>query len=462
MSATLTRRTFLGYSFGAGALMLGVTDSLAASVFQVGAKPGGKPWQPGVYLVLDNDGAVSIIAHRSEMGTGVRTSLPMVLAEELNADWSRVRILQAIGDTKYGSQNTDGSCSVKDFYDAMRIAGASARTMLEQAAAARWKVPVESVAARNHAVVHGASKRTLPYAELVEAASALPVPDPKSLRFKPAAEYTLVGKTVAITDLDDLVSGKGTFGIDARMPGMVYAAVARPPVLGSRATQVDDAAARKVGGVQNVVRLAEAEPPYVFKALGGAAVIADNSWAALQGRKALNVTWSDSPHASFDSKTFRQQLLTTVQSPQKPLRNIGDVDKALASAAKTHEASVLHRDAGARADGTAGGGRGVPRRQGRDVGGDAEPSGRAGSRGRCAWHRQDRCHVPRHASRRRLRPQIEAGLRRRSGAAFKAGRQAGEDRLEPRRRPAVRLLPRPFGAALQGRHRQRRPADRQS
>ena len=129
----------------------------------------------------------------------------MVLAEELNADWSRVRILQAIGDTKYGSQNTDGSCSVKDFYDAMRIAGASARTMLEQAAAARWKVPVESVAARNHAVVHGASKRSLPYAELVEAASALAVPDPKSLRFKPAAEYTLVGKTVAITDLDDLV-----------------------------------------------------------------------------------------------------------------------------------------------------------------------------------------------------------------------------------------------------------------
>ena len=236
----------------------------------------------------------------------------------------------------------------------------------------------------------------------------MPVPDPKSLRFKPAAEYTLVGKTVAITDLDDLVSGKGTFGIDARMPGMVYAAVARPPVLGSRATQVDDAAARKVGGVQNVVRLAEAEPPYVFKALGGAAVIADNSWAALQGRKALNVTWSDSPHSSFDSKTFRQQLLTTVQSPQKPLRNIGDVDKAFASAAKTHEASYYTPDAGARADGTAGGGRGVPRRQGRDVGGDAKPSGRAGSRGRCARHRQDRRDVPRDASRRRLRTQIEA------------------------------------------------------
>jgi isoquinoline 1-oxidoreductase beta subunit len=339
MSTTLSRRTFLGYSFGAGALILGVTDSVAASLFQVPTTPTGKPWQPAVYLILDTNGAVSIIAHRSEMGTGIRTSLPMVVAEELNADWSRVKIVQALGDTKYGSQNTDGSCSIKDFYDAMRIAGASARTMLEQAAAARWKVPVESVSSRSHTVVHAASKRSLPYAELVAAASALPVPDAKSLRFKPAAEYTIVGKTVAITDLDDLVTGKGTFGIDARMPGMVYAAVARPPVLGSRATQVDDGAARKVAGVQNVVRLSEAEPPYVFKALGGAAVIADNSWAALQGRKALNVTWSDSPHSTFDSKTFRQDLLKTVQSPQKTLRDIGDVDKALAGAAKTHEAS---------------------------------------------------------------------------------------------------------------------------
>ena len=178
------------------------------------------------------------------MGTGIRTSLPMIVAEELDADWSRVRIVQALGDTKYGSQNTDGSCSIKDFYDAMRVAGASARTMLEQAAAAEWKVPLSEVAARNHVVVHTPSGRTLAYGELVAAAATLPVPDPKALRFKAAADYRIVGKTVGITDLDDLVRGKGTFGIDARMPGMVYAAIARPPVLGSKATRVDDAAAQ--------------------------------------------------------------------------------------------------------------------------------------------------------------------------------------------------------------------------
>ncbi len=334
----VSRRTFLGHTFGAGAFILGTR--LVPGGISAQTVTGNTPlWQAGVYLALDVDGTVSIIAHRSEMGTGIRTSLPMIVAEELDADWSRVRIVQAIGDTKYGSQNTDGSCSIKDFYDAMRIAGASARTMLEQAAAAEWKVPVAEVAARNHVVTHSASKRSLPYGRLVAAASKLAPPDPKTLRFKPAQDYRIVGKTVPQTDLDDLVSGKGVFGIDARMPGMVYAAVARPPVLGSKVARVDDAAARKVGGVQNVVRLEEATPPYAFKALGGAAVIADNSWAALQGRKALTVEWTPSPHATFESSSFKRQLLDTVHAPARALRTLGDVDAAFAGAAKLHEAS---------------------------------------------------------------------------------------------------------------------------
>lgn len=335
----VSRRTFLGYSFTAGALVLGtrlVPGELLAQV----VPPGSAPlWQAGVYLGIDVDGSVAIIAHRSEMGTGIRTSLPMVVAEELEADWTRVRVVQAIGDVKYGSQNTDGSCSIKDFYDAMRVAGATARTMLEQAAAAVWGVPVGEVAARNHTVVHAATGRTLPYAKLVAAAAKLPVPDPKSLRFKDASAYRLVGKQVAITDLDDLVTGKGTFGIDARMPGMVYAAVARPPVLGSKAARVDDAAARKVAGVQTVVRLEEATPPYVFKALGGAAVIADSTWSALQGRNALKVDWTGSPHAAFESAAFRTQLLNTVHAPARALRVVGDVDAVFARGGRTHEAS---------------------------------------------------------------------------------------------------------------------------
>ncbi len=335
----LSRRTFLGCTFSTGALLIG-TRLIPGELLAQTVTPGAGPlWQAGVYLGIDVDGSVAVLAHRSEMGTGIRTSLPMIVAEELDADWSRVRIVQAIGDTKYGSQNTDGSCSIKDFYDAMRVAGASARTMLEQAAAAEWKVPLSEVGARNHVVVHTPSGRTLEYGRLVTAAARLPVPDPKALRFKAAADYRIVGKTVGITDLDDLVRGKGTFGIDARMPGMVYAAIARPPVLGSRATRVDDAAARQVAGVQTIVRLTEATPPYAFKALGGAAVIADSTYAALKGRGALKVDWSDSPHATFDSATFRRSLLATVQAPAKALRTIGNVDAAFGSGARTHDAS---------------------------------------------------------------------------------------------------------------------------
>ncbi|MEO5822764.1 MAG: molybdopterin cofactor-binding domain-containing protein [Vicinamibacteraceae bacterium] len=336
---TLSRRIFLGYSFSAGALLIG-TRLIPGELLAQTVAPGAGPlWQAGVYLGIDVDGSVAILAHRSEMGTGIRTSLPMIVAEELEADWARVRIVQAIGDTKYGSQNTDGSCSISNFYDAMRVAGASARTMLEQAAAAEWKVPVAEVAARNHVVVHTPSGRTLEFGRIVTAAAKLPVPDPKALRFKAAADYRIVGKTVAITDLDDLVHGKGTFGIDARMPGMVYAAIARPPVLGSTATRVDDAAAKQVAGVQTVVRLTEATPPYVFKALGGAAVIADSSWSALKGRDALKVDWSESPHAGFESTAFRRTLLDTVHAPGKALRTVGNVDAAFTAGGRTHEAS---------------------------------------------------------------------------------------------------------------------------
>jgi isoquinoline 1-oxidoreductase beta subunit len=335
----VSRRTFLGCSLSAGAFVIGTKLIQGEAIAQV-VTPASPPlWQAGVYLSIDIDGTVAIIAHRSEMGTGIRTSLPMVVAEELEADWSRVRIVQAIGDPKYGSQNTDGSCSVKDFYDAMRVSGASARTMLEQAAAASWKVPVAEVTARNHTVIHERTGRSLPYGMLVERAAKLPVPAPGTLRFKAPESYRLVGKPVAITDLDDLVSGRGTFGIDARMPGMVYAAVARPPVLGSKVARVDDAAARKVAGVENVIRLEEANPPYEFKALGGAAVIASDTWSALEGRKALKVDWTDSPHAVFESAAFRKQLLDTVHAPARALRALGDVDKAFAAAAATHEAS---------------------------------------------------------------------------------------------------------------------------
>jgi isoquinoline 1-oxidoreductase beta subunit len=162
MSTTpvVSRRTFLGHVVTTGAFILGTRLVPGETFARVIAADSTPLWQAGVYLAIDVDGSVAIIAHRSEMGTGIRTSLPMVVAEELEADWARVKVVQAIGDTKYGSQNTDGSCSIRDFYEAMRVAGASARRMLEQAAASTWNVPVGEVAGRNHAVVHTASGRS--------------------------------------------------------------------------------------------------------------------------------------------------------------------------------------------------------------------------------------------------------------------------------------------------------------
>ena len=331
----LSRRGFLGQVFSAGALVIGAP--LAS--FAAATAPGAKTWQPSVYLGLESDGAVKIVAHRSEMGTGCRTCLPQIVADELEADWSRVTIIQGLGDVKYGSQNTDGSCSVRDFYDAMRTAGATARTMLEQAAATKWGVQPEECRGEKHSVVHAKTKRKLSYAELVPLASAATAPQQNAVRFKTPAEFRYIGKEIPIADLNDLVTGKGTFGIDARMPGMVYAAIQRPPVMGSALKSVDDADAKQVKGVQQVVTLEGAKPPYQFKALGGAAVIADNTWAALQGRKKLKVEWTPGEHASYDSPAYKQELLDTARKPGRVARELGNVDAEFSKGGKIIEAS---------------------------------------------------------------------------------------------------------------------------
>src|SRR6185436_2814962 len=229
----VTRRTFLGGLFSAGALVLSarVIPSEALAATEKGRLADPSAWSPSVYLGIETDGTVIIVAHRSEMGTGIRTGLPTVLADELDADWARVKVEQALGDAKYGSQNTDGSCSIRDFADAMRDAGAGARMMLERAAAAKWGVPAAEWKAQNHQVVDASSKRKLGYGELAALAAQQPVPKKEELKYKPASEYRYIGKDVPTVDRDDICAGRGTFGIDARMPGMVYASIERSPVL---------------------------------------------------------------------------------------------------------------------------------------------------------------------------------------------------------------------------------------
>ncbi len=330
------RRTFLGNMFSAGALVL--SARVLPLDFLEATEAGKSAWSPSVYLGLETDGTVIIVAHRSEMGTGIRSVLPTVVADELEADWKRVKIEQAIGDAKYGSQNTDGSCSIRDFYDAMREAGASARSMLEQAAASKWGVPASECQAQNHQVVHAGSGRKLGYGELVQLAAQQPVPKKAELKFKSAAEFRYIGKDIPMVDRDDLCSGRGTFGTDAQMPGMVFASIERSPVLGGKLKSYDDKEARKARGVLQTVVLEGFKPPHLFQALGGVAVIANSTWAAMNGRKLLKVDWEPGENASYESESYKKSLLETVRKPQKVVRNVGDVDAEFARAGKTHEA----------------------------------------------------------------------------------------------------------------------------
>ena len=336
----VTRRTFLGGIFSAGALVLGARLLPLDAFAGTGSASGtdGAAWQPSVYLGIETDGTVIIVAHRSEMGTGIRTGLPTIVADELDADWARVKVEQALGDVKYGSQNTDGSCSIRDFGDAMRDAGASARLMLERAAAVKWAVPPEECKAQNHMVVHASSKRKLGYGELASLAAQQPVPKKEELKYKPASEYRYIGKDFPTVDRDDICAGRGTFGIDARMPGMVYASIERSPVLGGKLKSFDDQEARKVPGVQQTVVIPSFKPPHGFQALGGVAVIANNTWSAMKGREALKVEWEPGEHAGYDSAAYKQSLFETVRKPQKAARNVGDVDAEFARGGKTHEA----------------------------------------------------------------------------------------------------------------------------
>src|SRR5258705_11835251 len=241
------------------------------------------------------------------MDWGSRTALPLVVADELDADWSKVKIDQAIGDPKYGDQDTDGSHSVRSSFDLMRQVGAAGRVMLISAAASQWNVPAKDCTTEPHFVVHAASGRKLGYGELATAAAKLPVPKIEDLQLKPRSEWRYIGKeTNALFDLPDMVTGKAIFGMDAPLPGMVFASIEHPPVLGQKIKSYDDKAALQVPGVKLTLTIDTVKPPHMFQPLGGVAVIADNTWAAFKGRKRLEIGCDDSSHSVYYSSTYRE------------------------------------------------------------------------------------------------------------------------------------------------------------
>lgn len=333
-----SRRGFLRGLTGVGGLILGVCVRPREALAGAPARAVPARLRPGVFLAIAADGLVTIVAHRSEMGTGIRTSLPMVVADELGADWGRVRVEQAPASNDHGSQDTDGSRSVREFFHVMREAGATARAMLEKAAALRWGVEAAGCEARDHRVHHRSTGRSLPFADLVSRAAGLPVPRRDSLRLRKISEYRTVGGDVRIVDSRRIVTGKATFGMDVRLDGMRYAAIARPPVLGARVRSNDASACLAVRGVERVVALDPASPPYGNKALGGIAVIARDTWAAFQGRSKLQIFWDRGAGAGLDSDVLRGELVALVEKPARVVRSKGDVDAGFARASHVHEA----------------------------------------------------------------------------------------------------------------------------
>jgi isoquinoline 1-oxidoreductase beta subunit len=332
------RRQFLG---GLGGLVLIASASRvvkAEDAPKYGAEgmPHGTVDDPLTFVAIGEDGIVTVIVHRSEMGQGVRSGLPLIIADELEADWNRVRVRQAPGDEpRYGNQNTDGSRSVRHFFDPMRRCGAAARSMLEAAAAAAWNVPVDSVRALNHEVVHAASGRKLGYGALARAAAKLPVPARDTLKLKDPKQFRYIGKEGQhLLDGPDIAHGRATYGIDVRLDGMLYAVVARSPVFGGKLAKFDAAEALKIPGVVKVVEIPGTSIPAAFQPLSGVAVIARDTWTAIKARQALKIEWNDGEHGSYDSAAYRAQLEQAARKPGNVIRQTGDVDAALAKAAR--------------------------------------------------------------------------------------------------------------------------------
>jgi len=281
-------------------------------------KTGGeeKIFSPSVYLKIDDKGIVTIIVHRSEMGQGVRTSLPMLIAEELEVEWQNIKIEQADGHPKYGDQATGGSQSIRRTFEPLRLAGATAREMLITAAAAKWGISASQCYAEKGFVFNKINNHKLNYGELVEDASKLPVP--QDVKLKDPKEYKIIGKRIPRTDSPDKILGKAKFGIDMVVPGMVYTAVKHPPSFGGGVKSFDDSETKKVYGVIDVIQISS-----------GIAVLANSTWSAFKGKEALKVEWDLGPNANVDSETIRNQQYAHLNEKGSDIEIIGNIEQAV-------------------------------------------------------------------------------------------------------------------------------------
>lgn len=301
-----------------------------------------KSLEQSVYLTIDPDGTAHINIHRVEMGQGSRTGLPQIIADELCADWERLVFEPAYGNEKFGDQNTDGSTSIRMFYETYRLAGATARTMLEQAAANEWGVALSDVQAKNHQILNKKTGKSEDFAKFVSAAADLEVPAEKTVTLKSKADRNLIGKPKQSIYMNDFITGRSQFGQDKRIEGMLYAVAARPPVVGGKITSFDKEAAMAVSGVVDVIELPSLTFPVVFKPLGGVAILATNTWAAIKGREALNAQFdAGDRNGDYDTTEYEKILWKSIDGKSTPHIKRGDCDGALKAADNSYLADYF-------------------------------------------------------------------------------------------------------------------------
>lgn len=335
---SLTGKASGGLALGASSLTVSL-PAVANAPFPIAPETPKDALAMNIFIQIDSDNAVYIVAHRSEMGQGSRTGLPQVVADELEADWDKVKVVQARGDAAYGSQNTDGSRSVRDFYSVMREMGATAKLMLRKAAATKWNIPLEQCEAENHKIIRKGTKASFTYGELAEAAAKIPKPKTAELTFKSTKDFRYIKKPVEIVDLEKILVGDTVYGMDVDLPNMVYASIEQCPYLDGGVTSFDASEAKKVPGVIDVVEIKARPMPAVFHPLPGIAVVASNTWAAFEGRKKLKIQWKKSSHQNHNSAEYMAEIKDSIKNGKANIvRKKGDIDKAFAAANKEFEA----------------------------------------------------------------------------------------------------------------------------
>jgi len=330
----MSRRNFVKvFGLASGGLIIGCQFSSEKEIIRI---DDGTTFAPNLFIQLKKDGKLILLCSRSEMGQGIRTSITSAIADEMDADWNYATVEQATGDKKFGNQNTDGSRSVRTILEPMRKLGATARAILISAAAKKWQVSEADCKAEMHYVINKNNNKKIFFGDLVEDAMGIEVPT--EVKLKDKKDFNYIGKKLKSIDIKDFTHGTATYGLDARLPNMKFAVISRCPSAFGTVKSVDKTDALKVTGVVDVVELERVKRP--FGMLGGVAVIASNTWAAIQGRNSLDINWDKGSNGKYDSKNYSQKLNNRVHTRAKVVPPTkGNVNTAFSKAAQTIEAT---------------------------------------------------------------------------------------------------------------------------